>query len=441
MKISKKEKYLLGVLGTVLVFVLYYQFIYTPQVEKLEELRVVKLEKEEKYDEIMDTIRTLGQRKGKIKSLNQQIIDRSAPLYPEIIQENLILEIDKLLSDSKLKGTISFTGITVGQVEAAPSGVNSNLQTSFHGIVKEYNTNFKSEISEDKIDGQNQGVENTSGDNERDTANETATANNEAVTDSNSRREASAAVTSGDATTEQIKVSLNFNGTYTALKDFIRLVNNNSRKIVITNISLSGKGEGEGVNGSMNLEFYAIPKLGDTDSEYYNWLLNNTYGKKYPFSADVASGTTIEELTNQQVNYDFIMVSKPISSDLPTVVIGQANDTSNLSYVYADNSGTESIEMVLTEEGGKYYFKYKTTASNYPPSYNGNGIEFKPVGEKIVLNILSTKRLSEEDTSGVALTITNNTKKEVEVIIENEDDTRPRISLASEGNNVKVTKR
>ena len=91
MKISKKEKYLLGVLGTILVSVLYYQFIYTPQVEKLENLKAIKLEKETKYDEIIETIKTLEQRKGKIKSLNQQIIDRANPLYPEIIQENLAL--------------------------------------------------------------------------------------------------------------------------------------------------------------------------------------------------------------------------------------------------------------------------------------------------------------------------------------------------------------
>ena len=57
MKISKKEKYLLGVLGTILVSVLYYQFIYTPQVEKLENLKAIKLEKEAKYDEIIETIK------------------------------------------------------------------------------------------------------------------------------------------------------------------------------------------------------------------------------------------------------------------------------------------------------------------------------------------------------------------------------------------------
>ena len=434
MKISKKEKYLLGVLGTILVSVLYYQFIYTPQVEKLENLKAIKLEKEAKYDEIIETIKTLEQRKGKIKSLNQQIIDRANPLYPEIIQENLILEIDKLLTDSKLKGTISFSGITVGQVEALPSGVNSNLQTSFDSIVNEYNNNFKSESVESELVEENQEIKDSNGINEENII-------NESVSEGSTRGENSAIISSGDATTEQIKVSLNFNGTYTSLKDFIRLVNNNSRKIVITNISLSGKGEGEEVSGSMNLEFYAIPKLGDTDSEYYRWLLNNTYGKRYPFSSSAASGTTIEQLTTSHASYDFIMVSKPISSDLPTVMLGQANDTSNLSYVYADNSGTETVELVLTEESGRYYFKYKAGSNTYPLSYNGNGIEFKPLGDKIVLNILSTKRLNEEDLSGIALTITNNTKKEVEVIIENEDDNRPRISLASEGNNVKVTKK
>ena len=218
MKISKKEKYLLGVLGTILVSVLYYQFIYTPQVEKLENLKAIKLEKEAKYDEIIETIKTLEQRKGKIKSLNQQIIDRANPLYPEIIQENLILEIDKLLTDSKLKGTISFSGITVGQVEALSSGVNSNLQTSFDSIVNEYNNNFKSESVESELVEENQEIKDSNGINEENII-------NESVSEGSTRGENSAIISSGDATTEQIKVSLNFNGKYTSLKDFIRLVN------------------------------------------------------------------------------------------------------------------------------------------------------------------------------------------------------------------------
>lgn len=414
MKVSKKEKYLLGVLGAVLTSVLYYQFVYTPQVEKVKELKGLKVEKQEEYDTIMDTIRTLEQRRGEIKVLNQQIIDRSSPFYPKIIQENLILEIDKLLAESQLKATFSFSGITVSNVEIAIPGSNIELQTSFDDIVRDYNSNFGKEGSNE---------------------NNTSSSSSSMLTENNEVE------VNGQATTEQIKVSLNFSGSYTQLKDFVRLVNNNERKIVITNISLSGKGTDEEVTGSMNLEFYAIPKLGDIDNEYYMWLLNNTYGKNYPFSLAEASGTTIEQLGNSDNPYDFVMLVKPVSSDLPTVMLGQANDGDNLSYVYGDSKGIEEVEIVLTEENGKYYYKYRTTTSNHPISYNGNGIEFKPLGDEIVLNIMSSKRLGEDDLSGVSINFINNTNKEVNIVIENEDDNDPRVAVASEGNNVKVTKK
>lgn len=431
MKISKKEKYLLGILGTVLVSVMYYQFVYTPQVNRIENLKLERDEKKQEYTTIMETIRTLDERKGKIKGLNQQIIDKSNPFYPEIIQENLILELDKLLADSNLKGTISFSTITVGQVEMVTDGVNSNLQTSFDSIVDEYNSNFKEELQESQTEGQNtedQATTETIVQEEQ---------NQEVISSDTNSGEIQ--ISDNTATVEQIKVSLSFTGSYTALKDFVRLVNTNERKIVITNISLSGQGEGEDVSGSMNLEFYAIPKLGDTDSEYYIWLLNNTYGKEYPFSNSAASGTTIEELASNDSAYDFIMLSKPITSDIPSVMIGKANDEQNISYVYSDNSEVEIVEVVLTEQNGKYYYKYKAGNSQYPLSYNGNGIEFTPVGDEILINIISTKRLSDDDKSGISIVLTNNTNKEVNVVIENEDESRPRVSIASEGNNVKIT--
>ena len=53
MKISKKEKMLLGVLGTVLVSVIYYQFVYVNQVEKLEIKRAELSEVENRYTTTM----------------------------------------------------------------------------------------------------------------------------------------------------------------------------------------------------------------------------------------------------------------------------------------------------------------------------------------------------------------------------------------------------
>ena len=94
MKISKKEKMLLGVLGTVLVSVIYYQFVYVNQVEKLEIKRAELSEVENRYTTTMQTIANLENKKSEIKVINSNIEEKSGIFYPTILQEKIILEID-----------------------------------------------------------------------------------------------------------------------------------------------------------------------------------------------------------------------------------------------------------------------------------------------------------------------------------------------------------
>lgn len=437
MKITKKEKYLLGILGAVLLSVLYYQFVYTPQINKYEELNISKNEKQQEYDDIMNTINKMDEQKGKAKGLTQIISEKSSMFYPEIIQEYIILEVDKLLADSGLLGTISFSEITSGQVEIVTDGVNSNITTSFDLIVDEYNSKFPEEVEVSE-------QENDSEESVTETIESQVETNQDLVSVNESTEETVENIDvdpDTNATAEQIKVSLNFSGSYTALKKFIKLANESARKIVITNISLSGKGEGEEVSGTMNLEFYGIPKLGNTDSAYYEWVLENTYGKDYPFSSGAANGSSIESLVNSTEVYDFIMVAKSVSSDLPAIMLGQSNDTTNASYLYSDSSEVENVEVIFTEKDGKFYYKYKVGATQYPLDYNADGIEFVPKSENIILNTLSTVRIGDEDKSGANIVIKNITSRVVEVIIEGEDTARPRISITSEGAEVKVTKK
>lgn len=442
MKMTKKEKYLIGILGTVLITVGYYQFVYKAQIEKLDALKNEQAEKEADYNNKMATIRTIDERNGKIKGLGQLISEQSGIFYPEIIQENLILEIDKLLADSGLNGSFSFTEKTVGLVELMTDGINPVYSTTFDSIVDEYNNTFKEEIAAAESNTEVEGEVST----------EVNAGTDEIVTEEiqpevegneNSEEVYNNDNTIGnyDATAEQIKVSLNFTGSYLSLKEFIRLVNNNERKIVITNISLSGQGEGENITGSMNLEFYGIPKLGNVDSEYYDWLLENSYGKSYPFSTALANGTTIEELANSEKPYDFVMLVKPVASDLPAVMLGKANDKENTSYLYSDNTAIENVEIIVTEKDKKFYYKYKVGGTQYPSDYSGYGVEFTPLADDIALNIFSIGRLGDQDTSGVNIILKNDTTKTINVTIESEDVNKPRVALTSEGSEVKIIKK
>lgn len=424
MKISKREQLLLGMLAAVFIVVLYYQFVYVKQVDEIKSLKTEKQEVQEQYDVIMETIKTLEERKGKIKIYNAGITDKMKLYYPAIVQEYIILEIDKMLQESGINGTISFSQITAATVDViAPTTVNK-AESSLQDIVDEYNNYFKDEKNDEVIEPQEgENLENQE-------------ANIEVVDEANTEDKT---VAYTDATTEQIVVNLNFTGTYENLKKFLDIVDSQEKKLVITNITLSQAND-QNVSGSLSMEFYGIPKLNDEDSSYFDWTLDNPSGKDSLFSTGGVSNTTIESATSQKNEYDFIMLAKSVNSDLPTVMLGTANDTSNLSYIYADNKGIEDVELTLTKVGNEYYYKYKTSVGSYPANYNLTGEVFIPVKDEIIFEIVSQSRVDDNDVAGVNLKVINNTDKNVNIVVSGEDSARPRVTIESEGSSaVKVT--
>lgn len=408
MNISKREKYLIGILLAVLVCFVYYQFIYVKQVEKLNNKRAEKNQVEQRYNEVMAAIANLDSKEESLKILKATVLDKSKRLYPTIMQEKIIIELDKLLTDSGLKGNIAFSPIEVASVEKMVSPEVQKTESSLKALVDEYNGSTSNEATANGVEQQSQSNTSENG-----------------------------------ATSEQLKVAINFSGNYEALKTFIASVQNYERKVVITNISISSKSQEE-LTGVMNLEFHAVPKLSDEDMEYLIWTLNNVYGKEVLFSSGAASGayaSTIEEQSNEKDVNDFVMMLRSSTSELPTVTIGKAKDDSRESYIYSDNDKIEEVEIAFDEIDGKIYYKYKTSSSYYPKDNSSQGKEFTSKSKDIVFEILSEKRSGTSDNSGIKLKVINNTDKNVEIIVKDDDTSNPRVTVTSEGYTVNVTKK
>ena len=64
-----------------------------------------------------------------------------------------------------------------------------------------------------------------------------------------------------------------------------------------------------------------------------------------------------------------------------------------------------TVNLELTQQGKKYYFKYYTADDMYPKDNSPE--EFKPSGNSILIDILSCKRLDSDDNSGINLIVTN----------------------------------
>ncbi|GAA0752450.1 type 4a pilus biogenesis protein PilO [Clostridium sartagoforme] len=408
MNISKREKYLIGILLAVLICFVYYQFIYVNQVEKLNNKRAEKNQVEQRYNEVMAAIANLDSKEESLKILKATVLDKSKRLYPTIMQEKIIIELDKLLTDSRLKGNIAFSPIEVASVEKMVSPEVQKTESSLKALVDEYNGSTSNEATANGVEQQSQSNTSENG-----------------------------------ATSEQLKVAINFSGNYEALKTFIASVQNYERKVVITNISISSKSQEE-LTGVMNLEFHAVPKLSDEDMEYLIWTLNNVYGKEVLFSSGAASGayaSTIEEQSNEKDVNDFVMMLRSSTSELPTVTIGKAKDDSRESYIYSDNDKIEEVEIAFDEIDGKIYYKYKTSSSYYPKDNSSQGKEFTSKSKDIVFEILSEKRSGTSDNSGIKLKVINNTDKNVEIIVKDDDTSNPRVTVTSEGYTVNVTKK
>ena len=189
------------------------------------------------------------------------------------------------------------------------------------------------------------------------------------------------------------------------------------------------------VKGELGIVVYALPKITDETAEYLKWNFNNQYGKNEPFQTGDGAGTAFE---NQSKYEDFVIGVKSFSSELPTVVIGRADNDMKTTYVYADGNNEQNAEIIFNQKDDKIYYKYKTSNGSMPVDYSGDGCEFVTKTDNIVLNINSQKRESSNDKSSLNLKVVNNTDRSVIVKVNNDDSNIPRVKVEHDDSNVTV---
>lgn len=411
MKLNKREKILLSVLGIMLLIGGYYKFVFAPQREKLNSLIQQKEEYNKKLQDVNRQIALKSKIETDTKVLNSKLQDMTLRLFPAIKQENFIVIIDKLLNEANLRGiSLSFSDIKAVPVESVKDEEKNDKTSSLKNIVDEYN-----------------GVPVKKEDNKK--------------TDNNSNNKKD---DKDKPSAENISLNISFKGPYKNLMQFIKSIEVYNKNIVASNLQIS-QGGTEGVTGSMQLEFYAIPKISDEDKDFFKWELKNAYGKENPFDGAVEANvisSIIEDIGKniKKQSYDFVMSVRPVASDLPTIMLGRANDNSKRTYVYADSPKIDNVEIYFTKKDNKYYYKYKTSRDKYPMEYDKVGEEFVLTGDNINFKIYSERRIGETDLSGANVKIYNNTDKTVNIVVDTDDTNKPRVVITGQGGSVQVTR-
>lgn len=408
MKVSKREKFLLGVLVLIIICTAYYKLVYERQYAKLQEIKQEESELNKKYNEMLSNINTITNNKSDIKILKDSIGSKSMLLYPKIYQDRIIIELNKLLNDAGIKGSLTFSEVTVSPIEAYFSEVVApKEQPSLEQVVEESSKEKTKEDVEEKLEeakdlGENQATKRDEGE-------------------------------STENKVEQMKVSVSFNGTYKNVAKFVKLISEYERILAMPNINITASGNDE-VSGTLDLEFYSIPKINPyEDSKYLKWTFDEEYGKENPFFE--GSQSSMASRTSEGNNYVLIMALKGVNSDLPSLTLGKENDLTRESYIYNDENKKVDVEIEVNKEGGKYYIKYKTGKSSYPSDYSKNGIEIRNVDEEnINIAIYSSKRIGIDDKVGANIKVINNANdKKVSLTIIDDDKTSPRVQITPEG--------
>ncbi|ELC8413896.1 hypothetical protein QYB51_002145 [Clostridium perfringens] len=404
MKINKREKTLLFVLALGVVGFGYYKVVWDYQYNKLKDLKSKELKVKEEYNHDVKMVNSTEPNKEEINIFNSEIQNLTSGFYSNISQPNIILELNNLMNDANVKGTMSFSEIKTMPVMDKQDGDSSSKSeddenpNQIQGIVNDYNNITDKKKNEDNKDKKQEEIYNLN----------------------------------------QMTVSLSVNGTYDNVMKFMKSIEENPKHINILNFNLSAQTDGN-VSANMNIQLVAIPKIDASKEEFTT--ADEKYGKENPFSGASVAGTgTIEnELENSKVKNDFLMTVRPINSDLPTIVLGKADDKDKKTYLNNDENSVSNIEMYISGDNGKYYYKYKVEGKSYPTKFEGNGEEFKPNGNDINFEIFSEKRVNKDDKSGANIKIVNSSDKEVNLIINKDDEKSPRVNVTTDGK-VKVIK-
>lgn len=384
MKVNNKKNTII-VIVALIMGVVYYKFPYAKEKENLDAIKIQHSVARAKLNNYLNDIDLLDKKESELKILNSNIQNKTFRLYPYISEEKIVLEIDKLIKNSELQATLEF--YHDNETEKKQQKYDSLLK-----LVKEYR-----EIQKDKKNIK--------------------------------------------SSKDSIKISMEFRGTYESFENFIKAVDNHKKEVILSEVKLQGAGDK--INGSIMMEFFAVPKVSDEDENYDNWPFEDNYGKYNPF--DMTSGAYNSESENNAIadnNYDFVMSVKPLSSDLPTFTLGKAKDSSRNTYIYSDKNTEENVEITIDKKDGKYFYKYKTSEKSYPENYDGDGISFEPIGDDIVLKIFSNhKDGGTTDSSSVKVILINNTDKNVQVLVENDDKDTPRVKVQAQGNGVDIIRK
>lgn len=401
MNLTKREKNLLLLLFLVILFAIYYNLVLSPQLEKIRELKQNLENSQRQKTLVQNEIMSVNNMTREYKILNEKISGMYKRFLPEIIQEKIIIILDNMLTNSKLNAEkITFAEPRITTLDDKEEEKREEINE-----IKSLVFDLLGEKKEEKP-GNEEGQEDNS--------------------------------KSNLPKINTMDINISFSGSYENFINFLKEIESCDKEILVSQVNMVSNNTNM-LLGNIQLRLFSIPKIHTQDQDFLTWDIKGDYGKANPFNSSL---TVREQLNisnkNDETEYHFLMSVRPTSSDLPTIILGKADDNIRSTYVYADNPNVEDVDIYFYQNNDNYYFKYRTKGFTYPEDFN----QFEQIelnNNEIMVKILSTYRNSSQDVSGAIVNIYNDTDKKVNVRIFNDDTERPRVYINKKRGHIKVS--
>ena len=131
------------------------------------------------------------------------------------------------------------------------------------------------------------------------------------------------------------------------------------------------------------------------------------------------------------------MMVSAFSSDNDSVVVGLANDALGKTIASSSSNSVESVTITVSGKSGDYKVSYKVGSTTYPVENYFEGASFN-AGNTIDLLIMSSQKNSAEDKAGAKINLINNTDKDLNVKIINDDADSPRVTIGTTTGSIKM---
>lgn len=234
-------------------------------------------------------------------------------------------------------------------------------------------------------------------------------------------------------------IQLEFEGEYDNTKVFLNdILTNISDPTAIESLEMTYSGAETGIiTSTLGLKYYALQSASapnPAEPIEMECGVNNIFSSE---GGVVSTRTMAENFQYIRSDYDLCAVVSPNGSDLDAIIMGTSNNSKAKDSISVDENGETELTVTFMGKEGKYTVNYQLGDEKYPTKNFDKGATIK-VDDTLDFLIQSSERSDKKDKVALTVNFVNETDMELNVLIADDDENSPRVSVGDRKGEVKI---